>query len=95
MANTKSALKMIRVAERRRQRNRPIRSALKTHVTKAVRVIGQGDATAAQSALRTAIAALDKAAAKGVIHRNNAARCKSRLMKRLNQAVPNHQSANV
>ncbi|MCL4369078.1 MAG: 30S ribosomal protein S20 [Actinobacteria bacterium] len=86
MANTKSALKMIRVSERRRQHNRPIRSALKTYVSKAVKAAGQADPSAAQSAVHTAIRELDKAAAKGVIHPNNAARRKSRLMKRLNQA---------
>lgn len=87
MANTKSALKMIRVAERRRQRNRPVRSALKTFVAKAARAITGTDAEATQSALRLAVSQLDKAASKGVIHPNNAARRKSRLMKRLNRAT--------
>jgi small subunit ribosomal protein S20 len=87
LANTKSALKMIRVAERRRQRNRPIRTALKTFIGKAVRTIGKGDADTAGSQVLDAIKALDKAASKGVIHPNNAARRKSRLMKKLNQAA--------
>ncbi len=87
MANTKSALKMIRVAERRRQRNRPIRTALKTYVGKAVRTMGAGDVDTAGSQVVDAIKALDKAASKGVIHPNNAARRKSRLMKKLNQAA--------
>lgn len=86
MANTKSALKMIRVSERRRQHNRPIRSALKTYVGKAVKAIGQNDPSLAESAVRSAVKELDKAATKGVIHPNNAARRKSRLMKRLNRA---------
>ncbi len=87
MANTKSALKMIRVAERRRQRNRPVRSALKTYVGRAVKSIGQGDAAATEDAIRTAVSQLDRAAAKGIIHPNNAARRKSRLMKRLGQSA--------
>ncbi len=88
MANTKSALKMIRVAERRRQRNRPVRSALKTYVGKASRAITTGaDQGIVQESVLTAIRALDKAASKGIIHPNNAARRKSRLMKKLNRAA--------
>jgi small subunit ribosomal protein S20 len=83
--NTKSAKKMVRVAERRRLRNRPIRSSVRTYIRKAERAIGTTDESAA-SAVVTAIRALDKAVNKGVIHRNNAARRKSRLMKKLNRA---------
>jgi small subunit ribosomal protein S20 len=84
--NTKSAIKMVRVAERRRLRNRPIRSSVKTFVRKAEHaIVGSGDE--AVSAVVAAIRALDKAVNKGVIHRNNAARRKSRLMKKLNRAT--------
>ncbi|MCL5074593.1 MAG: 30S ribosomal protein S20 [Chloroflexi bacterium] len=84
MANTKSALKRIRVAERRRERNKPIRSAAKTYIKKAERLIGGGDVEAARAAVIQAVSALDRATQKGVIHRNNAARRKSRLTKKLN-----------
>ncbi len=85
MPNTKSAKKMVRVAERRRLRNRPIRSSVRTYIRKAERAISATEESAA-SAVVTAIRALDKAVNKGVIHRNNAARRKSRLMKKLNRA---------
>ena len=85
MPNTKSAIKMVRVAERRRLRNRPIRSSVKTFVRKAEHaIVDTGEEAAA--AVVAAIRALDKAVNKGVIHRNNAARRKSRLMKKLNRA---------
>ncbi len=85
MANTKSAKKAMRVSERRRQRNKPIQSGVKTYVKRAVTAIGASDGSAAEEVVQ-AISALDKAAAKSVIHPNNAARRKSRLMKKLNQA---------
>jgi len=84
LANTKSAIKMIRVAGRRRMRNEPVRRALKTHVKTAVQAIGGRKDTAAASVV-TAISALDKAAERGIIHKNNAARRKSRLMRKLNK----------
>ena len=76
----------MRVAERRRVRNKPIRSLCKTNITKAEKLIFSGEIEAAQKAVITAISSLDRAAEKGVIHPNNAARRKSRLMKKLNQA---------
>ena len=85
MANIKSAIKRIRVAEFKRQRNRPVRSSLKTFVGKARRLIDSGQVEDGARAVVTAISALDKAASKGIIHRNNAARRKSRLMARLNK----------
>lgn len=87
MANIKSAQKRIRVSERKRLRNRPIRSALKTFVGKARRAIDTGNTETSAASVVTAISALDKAAAKGIIHPNNAARRKSRLMARLNKAA--------
>ncbi|MFC2022185.1 30S ribosomal protein S20 [Chloroflexota bacterium] len=86
MPVTKSAQKQMRVAERRQLRNKSIRSLCKTNVTKAERLIVSGDLETAQEAVVTAISSLDKAAEKGVIHPNNAARRKSRLMKKLNEA---------
>ncbi|MGI8588631.1 MAG: 30S ribosomal protein S20 [Chloroflexia bacterium] len=87
MANIKSAIKRIRVGQRKQARNRPIRSSLKTYVGKARRSIDTGDTATSAAAVVTAISALDKAAAKGIIHPNNAARRKSRLMARLNKAA--------
>ena len=87
MANTKSALKQIRVAERKRKRNRPVRTRVRNAVVKAVTSIaGRAGAEDTLEAVTEAISQLDRAASKGVIHPNNAARRKSRLMKRLNAA---------
>ena len=86
MANTKSALKMIRVSERKRAQNKPVRSAVKTYVSKAEQLIARSDIESATSAVIQAIRELDMAATKGVIHKNNAARRKSRLMHKLNLA---------
>ncbi len=86
MANTKSAKKAERLSEKLRQRNRAVRSSTRTYVSKALAVVDAGDAGEAQAAVRAAAVALDRAARKGVIHPNNAARRKSRLMKRLNAA---------
>jgi small subunit ribosomal protein S20 len=85
LANSKSAEKRIRVAERRRQRNRPYRSAARTYVKKAQLAIQSGDVEVAAVAVGNAISMLDKVAGKGVIHKNNAARRKSRLMARYNR----------
>lgn len=85
MANTKSARRMIRVAERRRQRNRAIKSAVRTYIKKAEQAI-QADVQACHEQVIAAIRALDRAVTKGVLHRNNAARRKSRLMKKYNRA---------
>lgn len=86
MANTKSAIKDIKVSAKRHARNQAVRSATRTYVKKARVSIAQNPAESAE-ALRQAVSALDRAAKKGVIHRNNAARRKSRLMKRYNAAV--------
>ncbi len=87
MANSKSAEKRARVSERRRKRNRVYRSAARTQVRTAVRMIESGDAEAAALAVGNAMSTLDRAAVKGIIHKNNAARHKSRLMARFNQLV--------
>ncbi len=86
MAHTRSALKKIRQAERRRRRNQMIRSRVKTLIKKARALIEAGNAELASQAVGNAISALDKAAEKGVLHRNNAARRKSRLVRRYNSA---------
>lgn len=86
MANSKSALKRVRVAERNRLQNRPYRSASRTMVKKAELAIRSGDQAAAQDAVAKAVAMLDRTAGKGIIHKNNAARRKSRLMAKFNAA---------
>lgn len=88
MAHTKSAKKMIRVMSKQRVRNRSINSTVKTYVAKAEQLILNNELEPAREAVKQASIALDKAAQKGVIHSNNAARRKSRLMKRFNAAFP-------
>ncbi len=83
MANIKSQIKRNKQNEKRRLRNRVYRGRARTFVQKARTAIDTGNAENAQAAAVEAIRALDKAAEKGVIHKNNAARRKSRLMKRL------------
>ena len=78
----------MRASAKKQARNKPIRSLCKTNITKAEKLIFSGELEAAEEAVVTAISSLDKAAEKGVIHRNNAARRKSRLMKKLNEAQP-------
>jgi len=84
LANTKSAQKATRVHAKKTARNKPVRSYAKTAVTKARNLIDEKDIDAAKTAVSQAAAALDRAAKKGVIHPNNAARRKSRLAKQLN-----------
>ena len=85
LANSKSARKRIRVAERKRLRNRPYRTAARTYVKKAEIAIRAGDMDAAAAAVGDAISMLDRVAGKGIIHKNNAARRKSRLMAKFNR----------
>ena len=82
MANIKSQIKRNRQNERRRLRNKAARSEIKTRVKSAVTAAEAGAETSTDS-LRLAVKRLDMAAAKGVIHKNQAANRKSRLMKRI------------
>ena len=80
MANTRSARKRIRANERKHQRNRAVRSAVRTKVTKARRaLLNPVEDLDVAMAVRDAVSALDRAAEKGVLHANNARRRKSRL----------------
>jgi small subunit ribosomal protein S20 len=81
-----SAEKAARTAERKRLRNKSLRSATKTHLTGAVKLIAANQLGEAEKAVANAISALDRDVKKGVIHPNTAARRKSRLMKKLNRA---------
>ncbi|MCL4238230.1 MAG: 30S ribosomal protein S20 [Anaerolineae bacterium] len=83
MANHKSALKRIRSSEKKRQRNRIFRSRARTEIKKARTFIEGADLENARQATLEAIRTLDKAAVKGILHPNNVARRKSRLMKKL------------
>lgn len=83
MANIKSQIKRNRQNERRRVRNKSVRSTLRTRVKTFTAAAEAGDGAAAEAAYRDAARALDKAAAGGVIHRNKAANKKSRLAARL------------
>ena len=84
MPITKSAIKQVRVSARRQAANVSFRSLCKTEVTKAEKLIASGELDKARQAVVAAISALDTTAEKGIIHANNAARRKSRLMKKLN-----------
>ena len=86
MANTKQAIKMIRVSARRTQTNQRVRAALKTRIKAATQQIAS-KASDAPAAVVTAVSELDKAGSKGIVHPNNAARRKSRLMRKLNKAA--------
>jgi small subunit ribosomal protein S20 len=80
VANTRSARKRIRANERKHVRNRGVRSAVRTKVSKARRaLLNPVEGVEVASAVRDALSALDRAAAKGVLHGNNARRRKSRL----------------
>jgi small subunit ribosomal protein S20 len=84
MANIKSAMKRIRTSEKRRVRNAAVRSTVRTSVKGARAAIETGQADPARATLLRTIQVLDKAVTKGVIHRNAAARRKSRLTRQLN-----------
>ena len=86
MANTKSAKKDILVNEANRLRNRSVKSLCRSSITKAEKLIDGGDMDAAKAAVGSAVSTLDRAAEKGIIHANNAARRKSRLMEKINAA---------
>ena len=81
MANIKSQIKRNKTNEKARVRNKAVRAELRTRVKTALATAGSGTDNATD-ALRLAIKRIDKAAAKGIIHKNAAARRKSRLMKR-------------
>lgn len=86
MPNTSSAKKRLLQSERSRVRNVSARSRMKTATKKAVSAVESSDAAATEAALRQAFRQIDRAAAKGVIHANQASRRKSRLALRRNRA---------
>jgi small subunit ribosomal protein S20 len=82
VANIKSQIKRNRQNEKRRLRNKAVKSSLKTAIRKFNEAVQEGDATSAEALLRDASRKLDKAASKGVIHKNQAANRKSAITKR-------------
>lgn len=84
MANIKSAKKRILVNRTKAERNKSIRSAVKTAIKKVDTAVANKDLAAAQAALPQAVKAIEMAASKGVYHKNNAARKVSRVSKAVN-----------
>lgn len=84
MPNIRSAAKAMRSSAKKQMRNKSIKSALKTATKKVQKLTVPAQVEAAGGAMPGVVSALDKAAQKGIIHRNTAARKKSRLMKKLN-----------
>ena len=91
MPNIKSQIKRVRISNLQNARNTAARSSLKTVLRRFEQAVTNNVETAAE-ALQKASRALDKAAAKGIIHKNKAARKKSRLVKRLSKLVNNKAS---
>ncbi len=85
MANIKSAKKRIKVIAKKTMRNKMVKSSTRTAVRKFTSALESKNVAEAQVALKGAIKAIDKAASKGVYHKNTAARKKSRLTKALNK----------
>jgi len=83
LANTRSAIKRIKQNRKRRLRNRTFTGRARASIKNARSMMDAGDIADAREATLKAVSALDKAASKGVLHKNNAARRKSRLMRRL------------
>jgi len=88
LANNPQALKRARQAEKSRQQNASQRSMLRTYVKKVVAAIAGGDAEAAKAAYQSAVPVVDRMADKGIIHKNKAARHKSRLNARIRAMQP-------
>ncbi|MCL6443544.1 MAG: 30S ribosomal protein S20 [Alicyclobacillus sp.] len=92
MPNIKSAEKRVHITKRRTLRNASLKSALRTTLKKFDATLNTGDVEQARLALRIATRALDKAATKGIIHRNQASRKKSRLTRRFNKRMAAQQA---
>lgn len=84
MANTKQAKKRARQAEKRRMHNASRRSMLRSHIKKVLIAIGNKDAAQAKETFAAAVPVIDRMANKGLIHKNKAARHKSRLAAKIN-----------
>lgn len=93
MANLKSSIKDIKRNQKRRLRNKSAKSAMKTFIKKARLAAASGNTEALQQALAQACSAIDKTAERGIIHKNQAARRKSRLMRYVNQILAKQQAS--
>ena len=93
MAHSKSALKRHRQSLKLAERNKSRQTAAKSAVRKARELIADGKTEEAQAAVREASSVLDRAAQKGVLHRNNASRRKARLARMLNASAPEKKAA--
>lgn len=87
MPNIKSVIKDVKKSRKNRLRNVAAKSAMKTFVKKARAAIEAGDPAAIQTAVQQSVSVIDKTAERGIIHKNAAARRKSRLMKKAHKAL--------
>jgi len=83
LANTKQAKKRVRQSEKHRAQNASMRSMLRTYIKKVVAAIATGNEKTAVDSMKEATPVIDRMATKGIIHKNNAARQKSRLTQRI------------
>lgn len=88
MAHTISATRQVKQSEQRRLRNHAVKAALRTQMRKVLTAVQKKDAKLSLEGLSTAYKLLDRAVTKGVLHRNSAARYKSRLTARVNAVAP-------
>ena len=86
MPNIASSIRQVRTDEKRTERNKSVRTEVKSVITKAEKLISAGKMDEAKVAVKAATATLDKAANKGVLHSNNTSRRKARLVAKLNKA---------
>lgn len=93
MANTKSAIKRIKISERNRIRNRVRLGKIKFYTKQFLKFLNENNIEEAKKILPEVISAIDKAAQKGTLHKNTAARKKSKLMKLLNQKLSTNLSS--
>ena len=84
MANIKSAIKRVETNEKKRLQNQPKRSEMRTAIKQVEKFVEANDVENAQAALKVTTKKIDKAVQKGIIHRNNGDRQKSRLTKKVN-----------
>lgn len=91
LANTKQAKKRVRQAEKNRQHNASCRSMMRTYIKRVVMAIEIGKAAEADAAYRVALPIIDRMATKGFIHKNKAARHKSRLLAKIRKLSPAEQ----
>ncbi|HZW67675.1 MAG TPA: 30S ribosomal protein S20 [Pseudogracilibacillus sp.] len=85
MANLKSAIKRVRVNEDSRVRNKAVKTNMRTHIKRVEQLVEENDAANAQAAFNTATKVIDQAVQKGVVHKNNGNRQKTKLAKKIRE----------